>query len=138
MDDSFSALASDPAIWNFSIFTWKKNFGLAWKKLWYLRKISLAHSKTELKPQVSLLFTLAPGSPGIPLAPSAPGRPCKNPKGQTFENAVKLVNIYIYLKRNYLPEQHWSICYLPFCQVFHLDPGHLEHHEDPEFKECNS
>lgn len=61
--------------------------------MWCLHKISLAHSKTELKPQVSLLFTFAPGSPGIPLAPSAPGRPCKNPKGQTFENAVKLVNI---------------------------------------------
>lgn len=41
----------------------------------YTKSIYLAHSKTEIKPQVSLLFTFAPGSPGIPLAPSAPGRP---------------------------------------------------------------
>lgn len=93
MDDSFSALASDPAIWNRSIFTSEKNFGLAWMKLWYLHKICLAHSKTELKPQVSLLFTFAPGSPGIPLAPSAPGRPYKNPKGQTFQNVMESINI---------------------------------------------
>lgn len=54
-------------------------------------KVCLAHSKTEIKPQV--LFTFAPGSPGIPLAPSAPGRPCKNPKEKTFESAMESVNI---------------------------------------------
>lgn len=76
-----SQLTSNPAIWNLSIFTWEKNFVVAWKKLWYLHKICLGHFETEIKPQVSLLITFAPGSPGIPLAPSAPGRPCKNQKG---------------------------------------------------------
>jgi len=123
MDDSISALASDPAIWNLSIFSWKKNLGLAWRKLWYLHKIFLAHTKTEIKPPVSLLFTFAPGSPGIPLAPSAPGRPCKNQEGQTFENAVELVNTSIYLNRNYLPRAGSIYTLLTLLPAFPLGPG---------------
>lgn len=99
-----------------SIFSHERRI-LVWPgwKLWRLLKIHPDHSKVSL-------FTFAPGSPGIPLAPSAPGRPCRNAKGKTVENAVKIV-IFKNLNSIYLPRAG-LICMLPTrLPAFPLGPG---------------
>lgn len=137
MDDSFSALASDPALWNLSIFTLERNLGLAWMKLRYLHKTCLAHSNTELKPhyyylplhQVLLAFLWHHQLQDVP----AKTQSDKHLKMQWNQLIFKYIQI-----KTINPEQNWSLCYLPFCQLFHLGQGHLGHHEDPEFKEGNT